>query len=320
MSMTFAESYTDDDKALVILINTWLQESGKTGAELSRLTEIKEGTRSSILNGNYVSSPSAFLQKMKEAMDNANARNESAKIDIPFIETSIAETIDQVCKRANVDRDFGIFVGAVGVGKTTALRRYVEKYKSAVLIEAFDGIDHSTFISELIGAVGATKIKGNTSLQINNLIKTLKGTNRVLLVDEANSLPRASFGALRRISDIAGVGVVLVGATELLPLVQDPAGRFGQISSRIGFWPTQVSRITEKDCALLAGSYFSAPQPEPIVKAFYSCSEGSARTLRNLLKNTYRYALKNKQEITPDLIRNINANTMAGRGYVTGGM
>lgn len=316
----YLATYSNDDKLMVNRINAWLEESGKTGADLSRLTGIKDGTRSSILTGRYISSPSLFLQRMIGAIERIDERNQSARNDIPYTETSIALQIEAVCKRTHADRDFGFFVGKVGVGKTTALRAYNNKTQAAILLEAFEGIDHSTFIQELIAATGSVQVKGTVSMQLAGLIKLLRGSDRVILVDEANWLPKRSFGALRRISDMADIGVVLVGTAELLPMVQDPDGRFGQISSRIGFWPALAKQISEKDCALLVASYFAEDLPEATLNAFYGCCEGSARTLKNLLKNTCRYANKNNAEITPELIKRINQQTMAGRGFVTGGL
>ncbi|MGZ8181441.1 MAG: AAA family ATPase [Methylobacter sp.] len=318
--IAYKSTYSDEDKLMVQRINDWLAEPGRTGADLSRLTEIKEGTRSSILTGAYISSPTKFLQRMIDAIDRVEARNQEAKHDIPFTATSVAVQIETVCKRTHLDRDFGFFSGKVGVGKTTALRSYARKTQSAILIEAFEGIDNSTFIHELIIATGSVAVKGTMAMQMAGLIKSLKGSDRVILVDEANWLPKRSFGALRRISDVAEIGVVLVGTAELLPMVQDPEGRFGQISSRIGFWPALAKQISEKDCALLVTSYSAEEPTESVLKAFYGCCEGSARTLKNLLKNTYRYANKNNAEITPELIKRINQQAMAGRGFVTGGV
>jgi DNA transposition AAA+ family ATPase len=317
--IAYKSTYNDEDKLMVQRINAWLAEPGRTGADLSRLTDIKEGTRSSILTGAYISSPTKFLQRMIDAIERVDARNQAAKNEIPYTETSVAVQIEAVCKRTHVDRDFGFFSGKVGVGKTTALRSYARKTQSAILLEAFEGIDNSTFIQELITATGSIAVKGTQAQQMAGLIKSLKGSDRVILVDEANWLPKRSFGALRRISDVAEIGVVLVGTAELLPMVQDPEGRFGQISSRIGFWPALAKQISEKDCALLVTSYCAEELPEAVLKAFYGCCEGSARTLKNLLKNTYRYANKNNADITPELIKRINQQAMAGRGFVTGG-
>jgi DNA transposition AAA+ family ATPase len=317
--IAYKSTYNDEDKLMVQRINAWLAEPGRTGADLSRLTDIKEGTRSSILTGAYISSPTKFLQRMIDAIERVDARNQAAKNEIPYTETSVAVQIEAVCKRTHVDRDFGFFSGKVGVGKTTALRSYARKTQSAILLEAFEGIDNSTFIQELITATGSVAVKGTQAQQMAGLIKSLKGSDRVILVDEANWLPKRSFGALRRISDVAEIGVVLVGTAELLPMVQDPEGRFGQISSRIGFWPALAKQISERDCALLVSSYCAEEQPDAVLKAFYGCCEGSARTLKNLLKNTYRYANKNNADITPELIKRINQQAMAGRGFVTGG-
>ncbi|MCF7964190.1 MAG: ATP-binding protein [Methylobacter tundripaludum] len=318
--IAFKTTYSEEDRRMVQRINAWLMEPGKTGADLSRMTDIKDGTRSSILTGAYISSPTKFLQRMIDAIDRVEERNQAAKNDIPYTETSVALQIEAVCKRTHVDRDFGVFCGKVGVGKTTALRCYARKTQSAVLLEAFEGIDNSTFIQELITATGSVAVKGTQAMQMAGLIKSLRGSDRVILVDEANWLPKRSFGALRRISDVAEIGVVLVGTAELLPMVQDPEGRFGQISSRIGFWPALAKQISEKDCAMLVTSYCAEELPDAVLKSFYGCCEGSARTLKNLLKNTYRYANKNNAEITPELIKRINQQAMAGRGFVTGGV
>lgn len=320
LDMNFHDSYTEDDKLLVQRINAWLAQPGRTGAELSRQTGVKDGTRSSILTGAYVSSPTPFLQRMIDAIERSDERNQAAKTDIPYTQTSVALLIESVCMRTHVDRDFGLCCGKVGVGKTTALRHYARKTQSAILLEAFEGIDNSTFIQELITATGSVAIKGTQAMQMAGLIRSLKGSDRVILVDEANWLPKRSFGALRRISDVAEIGVVLVGTGDLLPMVQDPEGRFGQISSRIGFWPQLAKQISEKDCAMLVTSYCAAELPDAVLKAFYGCCEGSARTLKHLLKNVYRYAGKNQAEITPELVRRMNQQAMAGRGFVTGGV
>lgn len=316
---TFTAAYTDTDKTKVATIVAWLAaDDHRTGAELSRITDIKEGTRSSILNGSYASSPTRFLDKMLDAIDRSTERHE-AKTDIPFTETSIAKLMTQVCRRAHVDRDFGIFVGRVGVGKTSALRDYVKRNTSSVLVEAFEGIDHSTFVRELATAAGLPATNGTTSSQTARLINQLKNADCVILVDEANHLPKRSFGALRRLSDVATIGVVLVGTQELLPMIQDPDGRFGQISSRIGYWPAVIKQITVQDAQALINSYFEKQVSDDVLKAFYSCSEGSARTLRNLLRNVWRKSTKSKLPLTAELVNKTNTDAMAGRGFTVRG-
>lgn len=311
-------AYSADDWAKVARIQTWLA-AGKTPGELSKLTGIKDGTRSQVLSGSYLSSPSKFLDRMIDAIDRHSERANTGPADIPFVSTSIAKSVEAVCKRAHADKDFGLYAGRVGIGKTTACRQYVKQTPSAVLIEAFEGIDHSTFMTELLNATHTAITKGTVAAQMAQLIRALMGSDRLIIVDEANWLPKRSFGALRRLSDMAGIGVVLVGTAELLPMVQDPDGRFGQISSRIGYWPQVARQITKDDAQLMTSQYFSGQVvADDAILAFWACCEGSARTLRNLLRNTYRASAKSGVDITKDLVERINTQTMAGRGFLRG--
>lgn len=310
-------SYKPEDVAKAQKITTWLDElESRSSAELCRLANVAPATISQILNGKYVSSPSSFLDKLQDAINRQTERTASRN-QIPFTPTSISKSLEMVCKRAHSDCDFGYFSGSVGIGKTQALRQYMKKTASAILVEAFEGIDNRTFITEMITASGQAPVKGTVSQQTSVLIRALKGSDRVILVDEANHLPAKSLGALRRISDVAEIGVILVGTQELLQMVQDPAGRFGQISSRIGYWPPAVKTISRNDSNVLVTAYFEESLGDKILDAFWECCEGSARTLRNLLRNTYRIAATKKTKITAKLIAEVNTNTMAGRGFTT---
>lgn len=311
--ISFTAAYSDADRAKTLQIVHWLgADPARTGAELSRSADIKDGTRSSILNGSYPSSPTKFLDNLLAAIERSTARHD-AKVDIPYTETSIAKLIAKVCHRAHLDKDFGIFVGRVGVGKTCALRQYCKTNNNAVLVECFEGIDHGVFIAELTVAMGVPVTTGSISLQTARLINNLKSSDRVLLIDEANHLSSRSLGALRRLSDVGQIGVVLVGTPELSLMVQDDHGRFGQISSRIGFWPPIAMVIKEEDAAALAMRYFGETLSDEVLKAFYACCEGSARTLRNLLRNVWRKSIQYKIAISAELIHKASQEAMAGR-------
>lgn len=315
--LVFNATYTEEDIKKVRLINQWIANKGEGAAtKLSGAASIKDGTRSSILNGKYISSPSRFLDKMLDVIGRHEVR-ESSLSDIPFTQTSIANSIQGICERTHNDRDFGLFIGRVGIGKTTACRNVLKEIPTAILIEAFEGIDHSTLIGELIIAVGLPISKGSVSAQTAQLIRSIKGTNRLFIIDEADKLNKRSLGALRRLSDNAGVGIVLIGTPELLPMVGDPDGKYGQISSRIGYWTQPVNSVKPTDAIAMIRNYAPKPIPDDILKAFCIYCEGSARGLKNLMRNTYRAAEKNNSEVTIELIEQIHTITLAGRGIKT---
>lgn len=318
MSIVFTAAYSAADKEMVAYINAWLDSNPDySKAELSRVTTINEGTRSSVLGGKYPSPPSEFLERMMTALQMIDDRkNTVIRTEIPFVDTSVTTDIIQLTNRARLDKDFGMYVGRVGIGKTEGLRSYVRNNKrSALLIETFGGIDHLTFLQLLAKAAKLLTSEKKASPLLLQLIEKFTGTDHILLIDEAENLKKDSFEALRRISDKAGIGVMLVGTLKLLPLLQDPDGKFGQVSSRIGFWGDPVFQITSADCNVLVNSYFDKEVNDDLLTAFYQCSEGSARTLKSLMKKTARATSHKRVAITPELIYSINASTSAGRSY-----
>lgn len=306
----FTSAYSDDDKAKIAFILGWLNaDKSRVNADLFRKAgDINAATGSQILNGKYPSNPSEFIDRMVACIHDANERK-AIKSEIPFVETSIYKFIEQICRRTHLDKDIGICIGNPGVGKTIGLRRYAQIKPNVILVEAFADITHKAFLLELCRLTGISS-EGNPAV---NLQAFFKRTEYSLLIDEADELPIASVKFLRRLSDIAGIGIVLIGNDELFEKLKDPLGKLGKINSRIGFFPKPIKQVKYRDCKLMTESYLGQQVSTEIAKAFYLASEGSGRLLRNLLRNTSRKAARDKQPITPALIEMVNTESMAGR-------
>ena len=142
---------------------------------------------------------------------------------------------------------------------------------------------------------------------------TLGPSDRVILVDEAETLTDQALLHLRRISDAAGIGIVLAGTPALLGLVQDPDGKFGQITSRIGFWPPICQAISEADATALTESYLGQSLDAETQAAIWTACQGSARALRNLLRSSRRWCGKHQSQIDADVVRQVDRHAMGGR-------
>jgi len=306
----FTAAYTTDDQAKVAFIVTWLRaDSNRTNADLFRKSgDINAATGSQILNGKYISSPTEYLQRMIAAIQDSEDRK-AIKSEIPFVETSIYKFIEQICRRTHLDKDIGICIGNPGVGKTISLRHFAKIKSNVVLLEAFADITHKSFLLELCSLTGISH-EGNPAVNLQNFFKRSEYS---LIIDEADELPTASIKFARRLSDIAGIGVLLVGNDELHVKLKDPLGRLGKINSRIGFHPKAIKLVKYRDCKLMVESYLGQSVSTEIAKAFYQTSEGSGRLLRNLLRNTSRKAAKDNVVITTALIAKVNEESMAGR-------
>ncbi len=307
--------YSPDDRAAAERIQDWLEEgeAGRTKAALARAAGISTGTVSLVLSRQYPSSPTAHLEAMGAAI--GREREREAVPEIPYTATSVARAVHQIIGRVHNDRDFGLFCGRVGVGKTVALRQYAREHPGvALLLEAYPGAGAPVVLRTLARALGGVPARRRTVADLTAaLVEALGPGDRVILVDEAETLTDRALLHLRRISDAAGVGVVLVGTPALMSLIYDPDGKFGQITSRIGLWPPTCQSITEKDAAALTASYLGESPDAETQAAIWTACQGSARALRNLLRNSRRWCRKHRNELDAEVVRQVDRHAMGGR-------
>ncbi|MCA9289371.1 MAG: ATP-binding protein [Phycisphaerales bacterium] len=130
-------------------------------------------------------------------------------------------------------RGIGTITGPAGIGKTESLR--------AARIMRPNSIYHRVLSTErsCLGLIRAlarhvgVSMHRSISVTQTAIIDRLTGSDRALLIDEAQKLEHRALEVLRDINDCAGVPVVLVGTVNVKALVDDTGANFGQFSSRI---------------------------------------------------------------------------------------
>jgi len=315
------KNYSEDDIQQCCQIIDWINDgqthepgyrNQRSQTKLSKAAAVNDSTLNTVLRGKYVSSPTKFIKKMLDAIRLWDMREEEGVHDCPFVETSVYRTGIAACKRAHLYRNFSVLSAFVGTGKTRGLKRYAASNSNVILIEATPDMNASVLVSELVQQTGAVVHKtnkysaGTKAEKTAAIINALKGSDSLLILDEADTVSTATLEYARRISDKANIGVVLSGTEKLQPLIKDPQGRFGQISSRVGFWPPVIKGITQGDSDALATaalSDFDIELSEEVLDAFWQMCDGSARVLVSaLIPGIKDYGLKKKKELTPELI------------------
>lgn len=313
--------YTEDDKAKVARIIAWLNQgqshepgyaNQRSQTKLAKAANVKHSTLNTILSGKYPSPPGRFLDMALEAIERHGKRERFGVRDLPFIETSIYKVVTAACHRAHLYRNFSVVSAVVGTGKTTALKHYALQHANVVLIEADPDMNASVLLTELVEKTGAVVHKGSKysagtkAERMRAVVMALKGTDSLLILDEAETVTPQTLEYVRRISDKAGIGVVLAGTEKLKPLLRDPRGRFGQISSRVGMWPKIVEGITEADAHALAQAAHQDDDVEltpEVLDAYWQMCDGSARVLADdLVPGVRDFGLRKGLELTPALI------------------
>ena len=323
------KKYTEGDKKQIKDILDWVNDGRssipgavhtRSLAKLSRVSKVHTSTLSTIVSGKYVSSPSKHLVKMLDAIRRWDMREEEGVHDCPFAETTIYRTVIAACKRAHLYRNFAVVSAYVGTGKTRSLKRYATNNSNVILIEATPDMNANVLLDELVAQTSAVVHKSNKHARGTKADKTaaaiaaLKDSDSLIILDEAETVNTATLEYVRRISDKANVGVMLAGTEKLKPLIQDPQGRFGQISSRVGFWPPVIKGITQEDSDALTRAAFEDDDVEltdEVLDAFWQMCDGSARVLVSaLIPGIKDYGLKKKKELTPELIFKVGQNLL----------
>lgn len=307
----WSPAYTPEDQDDVRRVIDWINAGAgaRSQAKLCRAVGLAQGTGSQLLAGKYPSPPRKHVARMLDHVERETAR--LGGVEVPIVRTSVTDLVEFVCKRAHQYRDVGIVSGEVGVGKTQALRRHAEHHPGVLLVEGFPEMNALVFLRQLVEMTSATVEKakrdsrGTKADMLAGVIRALKGTDRLLVIDEADKITDQTLEYARRISDIAEIGLVLVGTERLRPMVESPLGKHGQISSRVGFWPAVIKSIKPEDAARIVRAAFAGQEQAPgeeVLEAFWQMCDGRARVLSKLIRNVVELCLAQGHALTPELV------------------
>lgn len=316
----WTDAYTEGDKAKVAEIVDWLNagqahapgyQHQRSQIKLAKMAKINQATLNTSLSGKYPSSPTKWLDIAIDTIRRVGERERDVR-RTPFVETTVYQAVQAACHRAHLYKNFSVVSAYVGTGKTTAVKRYAETHANVILVEADPDMNAGVLVNmlaELTNAVvhRANKYSAGTKAEkMRGIINRLTGTDSLLILDEAETVTTQCLEYVRRISDKAGVGVVLSGTEKLKPMIKDPHGRFGQISSRVSFWPAVIQGITERDAHAITEAAFEMDDVEltpEILDAFWQVCDGSARVLANsLIPGVRDYGLRRGKELAPELV------------------
>lgn len=274
---TWPGHYTAADVALIERIAAWIRERQYTQAALARLARISASSLNQILKGVYATPPGKMLAAVDSAMRHADETHNDA---VAAVETSVFKLAHAACAMARRYRNFAVFTGFVGTGKTFAVKHYASSHPNTHLIEATPTMTPQSLVKLLARVVAGFDGKGSIDDKFHAVVAALKNTDSLLIVDEAETLTPHQLHTLRRLRDLANVGIVLCGTEHLSGLIKPEHGQFDQIRSRTGFWPETVRAINEADAAALVQSGFGVEDvPDAVVARLHQHAKGSARML-----------------------------------------
>ncbi len=238
----------------VNFLKRYKEEGGKTQAAIAKELGISESALSSFLSGTY-KTPWTVCEKVA-ALQKVNEKKKVAPKEPGYVSTSVSRIVMNAIKYCHIQGKISVVYGDAGVGKTMAVRQYLKEDNLAVGITISPTYASITGVNELLAE--QLGVRERVARKITReVVAKLRGSGRVLIVDEAQHLTVRTINHLRCISDESGVGIAFVGNEEVYTKMKG-SGRadFAQLFSRIGMRkPVFTTDITKEDVNAVFGGY-----------------------------------------------------------------
>lgn len=216
-------------------LTDFMAESQKSQKQISKEIGISSAVISQFLSGVYNGDNEEIADKILQYVRVAKARQNTIKIP-EFCETlHNAEQVLFAASYAHSNNDIALIYGDAGAGKTMALKHYAKMNPGVIYITANASSRTARAMLYLITeALGKTPV-GTEFIMMRNLVEMLKGTNRLIIIDEADHLTAHALQSIRNLNDEAGVGLVFSG-NDIIKLQMYGRGslQFDQLRTRIG--------------------------------------------------------------------------------------
>ena len=248
------------------------------------------------LNDKYKGNVGKINKAVEQYMERELLREEN--VNIPFVETSVAQDIIEIANTCHVESEIGVCCGCAGVGKTYAVKMYALEHSDVILIETDFGYTPKVLFSEIHKTLG---FEGTGALHnmVIDIVDKLKNSGRLIIVDEAENLPYRALELLRRIYDKARVGILLVGMPKLLKNLQGDKGQYTQLYSRVGVL-AELQPIADNDIVAITSKV--TPNSVSIYPKLSAFCGGNTRVLTKLLVRASRIAKLNNTTIDEDVL------------------
>ncbi|HDL5426592.1 TPA: AAA family ATPase [Mannheimia haemolytica] len=300
---------------LIDQIKQHIAESGSSQGKVAKEAGINAGALSAYLNENYKGNNEELEAKLIAYLERIEAKKREFVEAPSFIETKTANQIFGSLRFAQNTGVLAIIHGASGVGKTQAAREYRKRYANVWLVTASPSRSSlSEVLYEIALELGMNDAPRRKGTLARLIVRKMKGTAGLLIIDEADHLPYEALEELRLLqeevvneSDIgAGVGLVLISNDKVYTRMKggiNPAHEYGRLWSRSAK-RTSIQKTKKEDTQAVAKAWGLSENQEAL-KVMQAITEtgGGLRILTHTLRLAAMVAKDRMIPLTADLIQ-----------------
>lgn len=221
------------DESLQSRVREYMKNTGISQNKLAPRVGVSSASLSNYLRNKMEGSVEGIENRLREFLQQeseaAAAQVQAApyNLDETYKPTSISEDVYQSIRYAQINRTLVMLHGDAGAGKTkAAVKYYRDNPQSTIYIRLDPSMSGLAGVGELLGAALDLPAVSSSKQMWQAIRARLRGTNKVIIVDEAQLLKRAPMDELRilpdedEVNEVPGNGVVLIGNSELYERVK----------------------------------------------------------------------------------------------------
>lgn len=270
-------------------------------AQIARESGISPSAFSQWKAGTYAGDNGEIERKVRTWLDTRKAKASSGD-RMPrapeFEATPTSQRIISALGYAQVAGDIALIYGGAGLGKTTAIRQYKATGLSvwhATMTPASASV--VTALEEICEALGIAESGGAARL-FKAIVRRVRATGGLLVVDEAQHLSVAALDQIRSIHDATDIGIALVGNESVYARMTGGtrAAFLDRLYSRVGK-RLALKQSTDADIEALIAAWGINDKPCRRTLIDIARKPGALRTLTKTLRLASMHALAAKEAV-----------------------
>lgn len=301
-------------------VNRFAKETRRTLASIAKSLGISASTLSTFCNHKSQTGDCEELARKLNAFIAMETSRGEQTMPKGFVETNVAERMLTAIRTTMNASAMGLAYGGAGLGKSMVIDAAEKMIPGSISHRVMQSTKRGPGLVHAIANKLGVARSNTFELRQSRIIESLKGTSRLILIDEAHQLATGGIEVLRDIHDAAGVPIFLVGTVDLRKRMDDATMFFGQLSSRIAvrleidaaMTRTRSPRplfTTDEIMKLFAGQQLRITSDGTafLTDLANTPGLGALRLVKQVVGVAARVARSKGQPITADLLRKVIA-------------
>jgi DNA transposition AAA+ family ATPase len=250
-----------DVSAVVQKFAAFMEAKGLSQADAAKSISVSPGTLNQVLAGKYKGKTARIEEKMSRALEHSDRRAQRP-LKPPIVETSVYQRVVKALQMAQDEGCMAAILGPSQVGKTSAAKHYCADEPETIYVvlhpNGHNGRQRSVrpLMMKVAEALHITLAQSAGNDEWLEMVGAkLRGSNRLVIIDQADLADENILQTLRTIWDLSQVGMVLLGTTDLLDSIRRKnSPTLNQVLRRIAYCEV-VDGLTEEDAEKMLESF-----------------------------------------------------------------